>query len=79
MASLQRTDQALANMNSTNLRVNQQAVGDLKGLLSYGRSQLQTVFQSILSEDVQAVEPLHYITKRLFPPSFALHAELTMR
>ena len=72
MASLKRIDQALANMNATNLRVNQQTVGDLKNLFSHGTSQLQTVFQSILNEDLQPVEPLHYITKRMFLPWFAV-------
>ncbi|KAA6407036.1 MAG: exocyst complex exo70 [Lasallia pustulata] len=68
MASLKRIDQALANMNATNLRVNQQTVGDLKNLLSHGTRQLHAVFRSILNEDLQPVEPLHYITKHLpFP------------
>ena len=67
LASLKRTDQALGNMNATNLRVNQQTVGDLNALLVHGTSELQILFHSTLKENVQPVEPLHYITKRMFP------------
>lgn len=51
-------------MTSSNLRVNQQAVGDYNELLSAGINQLQNLFGSVLTSNTQAVEPLHYITKR---------------
>ena len=51
-------------MTSSSLRVNQQTVGDYNELLSTGINQLQTLFASVLTSDIQTVEPLHYITKR---------------
>ena len=68
LASLKRVDRALAQMSSTNLRANQQAVGDFNELMSEGNSQLQNLFRSTLAENVQPVEPLHYITKELAFP-----------
>lgn len=50
-------------MMSTNLRVNQQAIGDFNELLSEGSNHLQKLFRSLAS-NLQPVEPLHYITKR---------------
>lgn len=64
LTSLKRIDQALSQLTTTNLRVNQQSIGDYNELISEGSSQLQNVFRSLLSEDLQPVEPLHYITKR---------------
>ena len=55
---------ALAELNVTNLRSNQQVASDFANLLSQGNIQLQDLFLSILKENVQAVEPLHYTTKR---------------
>ncbi|KAL8829224.1 MAG: hypothetical protein Q9170_006268 [Blastenia crenularia] len=68
LASLKRIDRALCQMSSTNLRINQQAIGDFNELLAEGNNQLQALFRSTLAENVQPVEPLHYITKDLpFP------------
>ncbi|KAL8691535.1 MAG: hypothetical protein Q9218_003259 [Villophora microphyllina] len=68
LASLKRIDRSLSQMSSTNLRVNQQAVGDFNELLSEGNNKLQSLFRSILAENVQPVEPLHYLTKEIpFP------------
>ena len=68
LASMKRVDRALNQMNSTNLRVNQQAIGDLNALLTEGTEQLQRVFRSTLASNLQPVEPLHFITKQLpFP------------
>ncbi|KAI4133586.1 MAG: hypothetical protein LQ338_000098 [Usnochroma carphineum] len=68
LASLKRIDRALTQMSSTNLRINQQAMGDLNELLSEGNNRLQALFRSTLSEHVQPVEPLHNIAKELpFP------------
>ena len=63
LSSLKRIDRILSQLSATNLRVNQQAVGDYNELLSEGSQQLQTVFRSILLENVQPVEPLHFLTK----------------
>ena len=53
-------------MVSTNLRVNQQAIGDFNELLSEGSTQLQNIFRDSLLSTAQLVEPLHYITKGRF-------------
>ncbi|KAI4110073.1 MAG: hypothetical protein L6R37_000206 [Teloschistes peruensis] len=68
LASLKRIERSLEQMSSTNLRVNQQAIGDFNELLGEGNNQLQTLFRSILSEKLHPVEPLHYLTKEIpFP------------
>lgn len=68
LASLKRIDRALSQMSSTNLRINQQAIGDFNELLSEGNNQLQALFRSTLADNVQPIEPLHFITKNLpFP------------
>ncbi|KAL8859292.1 MAG: hypothetical protein Q9178_004230 [Gyalolechia marmorata] len=68
LASLQRIGRALSQMSSTNLRINQQAIGDFNELLSEGSSQLQALYRSILTENLQPVEPLHYLVKKIpFP------------
>ena len=63
MASLKRVERALSQMTATNLRANQQAIGDFNELLSEGSNRLQDLFKAALLEDVQKVEPLHFITK----------------
>lgn len=63
MASLKRVERALSLMTTTNLRANQQAIGDFNELLSEGSNRLQDLFKAALLEDVQKVEPLHFITK----------------
>lgn len=64
MASLKRVDRALTQMTTTNLRANQQAIGDFNELLSEGSAKLQDLFRSAVLEDTKPLEPLHYITKR---------------
>ena len=63
MASLKRVERALSQMTATNLRANQQTIGDFNELLSHGSNRLQDLFKAALLEDVQKVEPLHFITK----------------
>ena len=46
------------------MKVQQQAIGDVNELLSEGSMKLQDYYRSLLSERVQPVEPLSYITKR---------------
>ncbi|KAI4236149.1 MAG: hypothetical protein LQ349_002736 [Xanthoria aureola] len=64
LASLKRIDRALSQMSSTNLRVNQQAIGDFNELLSEGSSHLQALYRSILDDELQPVEPLNYLVKK---------------
>ncbi|KAK3176500.1 hypothetical protein OEA41_007823 [Lepraria neglecta] len=64
LASLKRVERALSQMTATNIRANQQAIGDFNELLSEGSNKLQDLFRTALMENVQKVEPLHYITKQ---------------
>lgn len=61
---MKRIDRGLVELQVTNVRSNQQAASEFSNLLSQGNIQLQDLFLSILKENVQPVEPLHYITKR---------------
>ena len=54
----------LSNLESKPLRVNQQAVDELGHLVRHGNGSLEDLYESILREDAQKIEPLHYITKR---------------
>ena len=68
LGSVKRVTQALAQMQQTNLRSNQQAAADLSRLMKAGNTQLEGHFQRLLQEDSQKVEPLYYITKeKAFP------------
>ena len=50
-------------MAATNLRANQQAIGDYNEFLSAGRHNLEESFRSTLADSCKPVEPLHFITK----------------
>ena len=63
---MRRIDTALAELNVTNLRSNQQVAAEFSTLLSQGTIKLQDLFLDILKENMQPVEPLHYTTKREF-------------
>jgi exocyst complex protein 7 len=63
LGSVNRVSQALAQMQQTNLRSNQQAAADLSRLMKAGNTQLEGHFQRLLQEDSQKVEPLYFITK----------------
>ncbi|KAE8148436.1 Cullin repeat-like-containing domain protein [Aspergillus avenaceus] len=69
LAALKRVEKALADLNSTNLRSNQQAISDFNNLLNTGAAQLHDLLRSKLSEHVSPIEPLHYLTKELPFPS----------
>ena len=71
MNSLKRVDRALSQMTATNMRANQQTIGDFNELLSEGSNRLQDLFRSALQEDTKPLEPLHYITKRKCHPDKA--------
>ena len=50
-------------MGSTNMRANQQAIGDFNELLAEGSKKLEEVYRSLLLEYSQPLEPLHYLTR----------------
>ncbi|KAI9739179.1 MAG: exocyst complex component exo70 [Cirrosporium novae-zelandiae] len=70
LSSMKRVEVALSDLTQTNLRSNQQAISEFSLLLDLGSQQLQDIFKTSLQEDVQPVEPLHYITKQLSFPTF---------
>ncbi|MCJ1410581.1 exocyst complex component exo70 [Ptychographa xylographoides] len=68
IASLGRAEQKLQNLNSTNFRINREAMAELGNLLAYGRQQLQDYFEQLLREDAHVIEPLNFITKQITFP-----------
>jgi len=64
VACVKRVDRSLDKLTSSKMRVQQQTIGDYNELLSEGLAQLLDVFASMLSDRLQPVEPLHFITKR---------------
>ncbi|KAI9763140.1 MAG: exocyst complex component exo70 [Geoglossum simile] len=71
LASIRRTNAALTELKSTNLRSSRDAVAKLTNILRAGIQQLEFVFRETLQEDSKPVEPLHYITKELPFPTIA--------
>lgn len=66
--SMKRLQRAQVKMSSSNMRVQQQAIGDINELLSEGQSTVQDYFRNIVAASTAPVEPLQYITKdRPFP------------
>ena len=63
MASIDRTNQALKELKSSNLRSNQTAISELSGLLSEGTGNLSNVFRDLLRQDATPIEPLKPITQ----------------
>ena len=61
--SLKRVNRALAEMGTTNMRANQQAIDDFNELLAQGSTKLEEVYRSLLLENSQPLEPLHYLTR----------------
>ncbi|KAK2745711.1 exocyst complex component exo70 [Myotisia sp. PD_48] len=69
LGAFSRVDRALTDLTATNLKSNQKAVSDFNSLLTSGSTKLQDFFRSTLREDVNTIEPLHYLTKQLPFPS----------
>lgn len=69
LGALKRVDKALTDLNSSNLRSNQQATSEFHNLLSTGVNQLNDMYRQMLLEDAQNIEPLHYITKQIAFPT----------
>ncbi len=68
LASMKRLQRAQAKMSSSNMRVQQQAIGDINELLDEGSLMLQDYFRKMVADSIAPVEPLQYITKqRPFP------------
>ena len=50
-------------MSTTNMRANQQAIGDFNELLAQGSKRLEEVYRSLLLDNSRPLEPLHYLTR----------------
>ncbi|KAK7927757.1 exocyst complex protein exo70 protein [Apiospora marii] len=62
--SIQRLSKALAEMQTSNLRANQQTITELQRLIKNGNAQLENYFDKLLRDETPvSLEPLHYITK----------------
>lgn len=60
---MKRVEKALVDLNTTNLRSNQNAIADFNSLLNTGSAKLQELLRGELSQHATPVEPLHYLTK----------------
>ncbi|KAM0276243.1 hypothetical protein ACHAQH_006966 [Verticillium albo-atrum] len=69
LASVKRLSKALIDMQTSNLRANQQTMADLSRLVKSGNTQLEGHFDKLIrAETPRSIEPLHYITKDMpFP------------
>ncbi|KAL2887142.1 Exocyst complex protein EXO70 [Ceratocystis lukuohia] len=64
LASIKRLAQSASEMQTSNIRANQQAMSDLLRLVNFGNSMLESYFQKLLQIDTpSAIEPLQNITK----------------
>ncbi|EME47115.1 hypothetical protein DOTSEDRAFT_69174 [Dothistroma septosporum NZE10] len=63
IASIDRTNQALRELKTSNLRSNQTAISELSSLLAIGTGNLESVFRDMLRQDSQPIEPLKQITQ----------------
>ncbi|KAK5109646.1 hypothetical protein LTR62_006883 [Meristemomyces frigidus] len=62
IGSIDRTNQALQNLQQTNLRSNQQAMAELGSLLEIGTGSLEGEFRDVIRRDADPIEPLKQIT-----------------
>ena len=64
LASLKRLNRSLTEMQTSNLRANQQTMAELTRLIKFGNNLLESHFQKLLQgETPPKVEVLHFITK----------------
>ena len=66
IASLARVETILAELTSKPLKVNEAATNELRALHSQGNTKLQQLFESVLKEQKEKIEPLHFITKGMY-------------
>lgn len=63
LSAMRRVEKALVDLNATNLKSNQKAIGEFNSLLNTGSGKLEEMMRALLREHVTPVEPLHYLTK----------------
>lgn len=71
LGSMRRLQRAQTKLSTSNLRVQQQTIGDVNELLDEGSIKLQDYFRSIIAESTTPVEPLQFITKQRPFPTFS--------
>ncbi|KAL3474385.1 Cullin repeat-like-containing domain protein [Aspergillus californicus] len=69
LSAMKRVDDALVDLNSTNLKSNQKAISEFTSLLGVGNTKLLDLLRLKLGQHVSPIEPLHYLTKDLPFPS----------
>ncbi|KAJ6014059.1 hypothetical protein N7540_008650 [Penicillium herquei] len=69
LSAMKRVEKALVDLNTSNLKSNQNAIADFNSLLGTGSNQLQDMLRSELKQNASPIEPLHYLTKELPFPS----------
>ncbi|KAJ5780188.1 hypothetical protein N7457_005348 [Penicillium paradoxum] len=69
LSAMKRVEKALVDLNTTNLRSNQNAIADFNSLLNTGSAKLQDMLRAELNQHATPIEPLHYLTKDLPFPS----------
>lgn len=79
ISSVDRTNQALQDLKSSNMRSNQQAITDLNNLLQTGTQSLEEVFRDMCRRDSQPIEPLGYIMKASDFPRFSVQKSTQLR
>lgn len=60
---MKRVEKALVDLNTTNLRSNQNAIAEFNTLLNTGIAKLQDMLRTELEQHATPIEPLHYLTK----------------
>ncbi|KAK4632337.1 Exocyst complex protein exo70 [Fulvia fulva] len=79
IASIDRTNQALRELKTSNLRSNQTAISELSSLLAVGTGNLESVFRDMLRQDSQPIEPLKQITQSQEFPRIASSKSAQLR
>ncbi len=63
LESMDRTTKALGDLQHSNLRSNEQAIGELNGLLRIGSEELENTFRETLGREAAPIVALHYMMK----------------
>lgn len=79
IASIDRTNRALRDLQATKMRSNQNAISELSSLLQVGTQNLETVFRDIIRGDSQPIEPLQQIMRGAEFPRISSKKSAEMR
>lgn len=79
IASIDRTNRALRDLQATKMRSNQNAISELSSLLQVGTQNLEAVFRDIIRGDSQPIEPLQQIMRGAEFPRISSKKSAEMR